>query len=53
MKINTIKKSIIVATSLLLGSGVVFAETKTYQNIWKQPEVYKFSYELTENEKNN
>ena len=52
MKINTIKKSIIVATSLLLGSGVVFAATKTYENIWKQPEVYKFSYELTENEKN-
>ena len=51
MKVNTIKKSIIVATSLLLGSGVVFAATKTYENIWKQPETYEFSYELTEKEK--
>lgn len=51
MKVNTIKKSIIVATSLILGSGVVFAATKTYENIWKQPETYEFSYELTEKEK--
>lgn len=51
MKVNTIKKAIIVATSLLLGSGVVFAATKTYENIWKQPETYEFSYELTEQEK--
>ena len=51
MKVNAIKKSIIIATSLLLGSGVVFAATKTYENIWKQPETYEFSYELTEQEK--
>ncbi len=51
MKVNAIKKSIIIATSLLLGSGVVFATTKTYENIWKQPETYEFSYELTEQEK--
>ena len=51
MKVNAIKKSIIIATSLLLGSGVVFAATKTYENIWKQPKEYKFSYELTEEEK--
>ena len=51
MKVNAIKKSIIFATSLLLGSGMVFAATKTYENIWKQPETYEFSYELTEQEK--
>lgn len=51
MKVNAIKKSIIIATSLLLGSGMVFAATKTYENIWKQPETYEFSYELTEQEK--
>ena len=51
MKVNVIKKSIIIATSILLGSGVVFAATKTYDNIWKQPETYEFSYELTEQEK--
>lgn len=51
MKAKAIKKSIIVAISLLLGSGVAFAATKTYENIWKQPETYKFSYEITEQEK--
>ena len=51
MKAKAIKKSIIVATGLLLGSGVAFAATKTYENIWKQPETYKFSYEITEQEK--
>lgn len=51
MKINRIKKSIIIATSLLLGTGVVLAATKTYETIWKQPETYEFSYELTEQEK--
>lgn len=53
MKVNTIKKSIIIATSLLLGFGVVFAATKTYENIWKQPETYEFSYEVTEKDKEN
>ena len=51
MKINTIKKAIIIATSLLLGSGVVLAATKTYENIWKQPETYDFSFAVTENER--
>ena len=50
-KVNVIKKSIIIATSILLGSSVVFAAAKTYENIWKQPETYEFSYELTEQEK--
>lgn len=53
MKAKAIKKSIIVATGLLLGSGVAFAAAKTYENIWKQPETYKFSYEITEQEKEN
>lgn len=51
MKINIIKKSIIITTSLLLGSGFVFATTKTYDSIWKQPETYEFSNQLTENDK--
>lgn len=51
MKINKIKKMIIIATSLLIGSGVVFAATKTYENIWKQPETYEFSYEVTQKDK--
>lgn len=51
MKVNKIKKTIIVATSLLLGSGIVFATTKTYEGIWKQPEIYDFSYELTDEDK--
>lgn len=51
MKINAMKKIIIIAMSLLLGSGVVFAATKTYENIWKQPETYEYSYNPTEQEK--
>lgn len=51
MKINAMKKIIIIAMSLLLGSGVVFAATKTYENIWKQPETYEYSYNPTEREK--
>lgn len=51
MKFNTLKKSIIVATSLLLGSGVVFSTTKTYEKIWKQPDTYEFSQKLTDDEK--
>lgn len=51
MKFNSIKKSIIIATSFLLGSGVVFATTKTYENIWKQPETYDYSFEITDNDK--
>lgn len=51
MKVNAIKKLVIIATSLLLGSGVAFAATKTYENVWKQPETYKFSSELTEQER--
>lgn len=52
MKRNKIKKSIIVATSLFLGSGIAFAATKSYDKIWKEPETYEFSYEVTEEEKN-
>ena len=51
MKINLIKKFAIIATSLLLGSGVVFAATQTYEKIWKEPETYKISNELTEADK--
>lgn len=51
MKFNLIKKLAIIATSLLLGSGVVFAATQTYEKIWKEPETYKISNELTEQDK--
>lgn len=51
MKLNGIKKSIIVATSLLLGSGVVFAGSKVVENIWKQPETYEYTHAITEEDK--
>ncbi len=51
MKMKAIKRAILIAISLLLGTGVAFAATKTYENIWKQPETYDFSFELTENDK--
>lgn len=51
MRIKGIKKSIIVATSLLLGSGVVFAGSKVVENIWKQPETYEYSQKITQKDK--
>ena len=44
MKIHVIKKAIIALTSLVLSTGVVFAATKTYENIWKQPEKVESFY---------
>lgn len=44
-----------VATFILaigVTTGLVCAGTKAYENIWKKPESYNLSYELTENEKN-
>ena len=51
MRKKGIKKSIIVATSLLLGSGVVFAGSKVVENIWKQPEIYEYSQKITQKDK--
>lgn len=51
MKFNGIKKSIIVATSLLLGTGVVFAGSKVVENIWKNPETYEYSQKITQKDK--
>ena len=51
MRLKGIKKSIIVATSLLLGSGVVFAGSKVVENIWKQPETYEYSQKITQKDK--
>lgn len=51
MKFNGIKKSIIVATSLLLGTGVVFAGNKIIENIWKEPETYEYSQKITQEDK--
>lgn len=53
MRLKGIKKSIIVATSLLLGSGVVFAGSKVVENIWKQPETYEYTHAITEEDKKN
>ena len=51
MRLKGIKKSIIVATSLLLGSGVVFAGSKVVENIWKQPETYEYTQKITQKDK--
>ena len=51
MRLKGIKKSIIVATSLLLGSGVVFAGSKVVENIWKQPETYEYSQKIAQKDK--
>lgn len=51
MKFNVIKKTIIVATSLLVGTGVVFAGSKVVENIWKQPETYEYSQKITQKDK--
>lgn len=37
--------------ALGITTGLVYASSKVYENIWKQPEKYNISYELTENEK--
>ncbi|MBP3832194.1 MAG: hypothetical protein ILA02_07480 [Clostridia bacterium] len=51
MKFNVIKKTIIVATSLLVGTSVVFAGSKVVENIWKQPETYEYSQKITQKDK--
>ena len=51
MKFKKKKKSIIVATSLLLGTGVVFAGSKVVENIWKNPETYEYSQKITQKDK--
>lgn len=40
------------ATAIIVTSGLVYATGNViYEKIWKQPETYEFSYELTENDK--
>lgn len=37
--------------ALGITTGLAYASSKVYENIWKQPEKYNLSYELNENEK--
>lgn len=48
-----IKKTIIAASFLILFSGVGIAAPKIVEKIWKEPETYNYSYELTEQDKQN
>lgn len=45
---NAVKAIVITITSLLLGTGVVYAGTIVYEKIWKTPEKINFSLEITE-----
>lgn len=51
---NLFKTIVTAIMGIVLGTGVVFASTKVYENIekiWKVPETYKFTGELSEEEK--
>lgn len=51
-KENIVLKNIGIAACVLMSlTGVAFASNKVIEKIWKTPETYKYSYELTENEK--
>lgn len=53
-KTNKLNKAIITAlTTFAVGTGVVFASTIVYENVWKEPETYEFSSEITEKDKVN
>ena len=47
-------KNIGIAACVIMSlTGVVFAGSKVIESIWKTPDTYEFSYELSEEEKNN
>lgn len=47
-------KNIGIAACVIMSlTGVVFAGSKVVESIWKTPDTYEFSYELSEEEKNN
>ena len=48
---NIIKTIITAITTLLLGSGVVYAGTVVYEKIWKTPEKVEATIEITEKSK--
>jgi len=55
-KVRGILKTVITAISgIVLGTGIVFASTQVYEKvadtIWKEPETYNFSFEITEEDK--
>ena len=54
-KINKISKYVAIAIITLgIGTGIVYATgTAIYDKIWKQPETYKISNEITEKDKEN
>ena len=53
MKMGIVKKSIVITATVFLCSGVAFAANQAYENIWKQPETYEITNELTEEDKKN
>lgn len=49
---NKILKMVATFTIALgITTGLVYASSKVYENIWKQPEKYNLSYKITKNEK--
>ena len=54
-KINKISKYVATAIITLgIGTGIVYATgTAIHDKIWKQPETYKVSHEITEKDKEN
>ena len=54
-KSNKILKTVAtIVITLGIGTGLVYATGNAiYEKIWKQPETYEFSYEVTEKDKEN
>ena len=53
MKKNNIYKVATVACCMFAFTGVAFATQSVIEKIWKEPETYNYSYELTEQDKQN
>lgn len=53
MKRNNIYKVATVACCMFAFTGVAFATQSVIEKIWKEPETYNYSYELTEQDKQN
>lgn len=50
IKIISFKNCIAFLLTLLVGSGVAFAANKTYEKVWKEPEVYTVQSKISEDE---
>lgn len=53
MRKNNIYKIATVACCMFAFTGVAFATQSVIEKIWKEPETYNYSYELTEQDKQN